>query len=396
MLPDDQHTPVLPITPLRRDREGSSRSHRPPAADRILIIRLGALGDVVRSLPAVIALRRLYPGAHLSWLVEPCAEAVVDAAGIVDETIVFPRGELVEFLKTADGLSFARKLTKVIRLLRARRFDLVLDFHGILKSGLLARLSGAPLRYGYGRTSSREFSNFFVNRRVDLNPPRVSRYDRNAELVRALSPVFEIPDRAFLQPSSLAAARLTARLRVSSRDQASGFVLLHPGSSLRAHHKRYPAAAWADVARRLAARGIEVWVTAGPTRHERSLVEAILIAARGAALPAPETRSFDDLLALISRASVFASCDSGPLHTASLVGIPVVQLLGPTDPVHNEPWRHTTSRRVQVPLPCSPCRRGCADAACMRVLPPALVANEIADLHESLIEKGVAASERLR
>jgi len=369
---------------------------RPPRADRILIIRLGALGDVVRTLPAAVALRSLYPGAHLTWLVEPGAAGVVDAAGFIDETLVFPRAELVEFLQAADGLSFARMWIGVVRRLRDRRFDLVLDFHGILRSGLLARLSGAPIRYGFGRRVAREFADLFVNRHVELEDPHVSRYDRNASLVEALAPNMEIPDRPLLQPSPLAVARLTSRLRILNREKAEGFVLIHPGSSPRARHKRYAPSAWGAVAARLAKEGIPVWVTSGPERHERSLVEEILRTSEGTVVCAPETRSFDDLLAILARASVFVSSDSGPLHAASLVGVPVVQLLGPTDPIHNEPWRSSPSRRLHIPLPCSPCRRGCADATCMRAIPPALVVDEILGLREACVQSGARSLERPR
>jgi ADP-heptose:LPS heptosyltransferase len=106
-------------------------------------------------------------------------------------------------------------------------------------------------------------------------------------------------------------------------------------------------------------------------------------ASAGSMVFAPEPRSFDDLLALMARASVFVSSDSGPLHAASLSGVPAVQLVGPTDPVQNEPWRESPSRRVRVALPCSPCRRGCADAACMRSIPPGWVVEAIVDLRRS-------------
>jgi len=349
---------------------------------------------VVRTLPAAAALRSLYPGAHLSWLVEPGAAGVVDAASVVDETLVFPRGELVESLRAADGLSFARTLLGVVRCLRDRRFDLVLDFHGILKSGLLARLSGAPIRYGFGRRIARELADRFANRRVELEDPHVSRYDRNAALVELLAPGVKIPDRPFLQPSSLAVARLAARLRVSNREKEEGYVLIHPGSSPRARHKRYAPSAWREVAERLANEGVPVWIASGPNRHERNLVEEILRASEAGVVAAPETRSFDDFLALLVRASVFVSCDSGPLHAASLVGVPVVQLLGPTDSIYNEPWRGTPSRRVHIPLPCSPCRRGCADPACMRAIPPGLVVDEIRGLREIGVPSGAHSQEQ--
>jgi ADP-heptose:LPS heptosyltransferase len=349
--------------------------------DRVLIIRLGALGDVIRTLPAVEGLRRVYPGAHLTWLVEPGAAGVVDAAALVDETMVFPRTSLVGSIRSNHPISFLHELRDFIRRLRDRRFDLTIDFHGILKSGLLARLSGAPIRYGYGPGLAREFSEIFVNRPLRGCGLKSSRYDRNAALVRLLAPGVQLWDRPFLTASPLAEARLTARLRLSGREDERSFVLIHPGTSEKARHKRYATRAWAEVARRLASDGVSVWITSGRGRLERALVDEIFEQAEGTLGLAPETAGFDDLLALLGRASVFASADSGPLHAASLVGVPVVQLLGPTDPIQNTPWPHSPSLRVHVPLPCSPCRRGCPDPACMRVIPPSLVVEKIRRLH---------------
>jgi len=369
------------------------QTSRPPQADRVLVVRLGALGDVVRTLPAVTGLRSLYPGAHLAWLVEPDAAGVVAASGLVDESLVFPRRDLMESLRAADGLSAARQAMGFLRTLRARRFDLVLDFHGILKSGLLAWLSGAPIRVGYGRRLTREGASLFMNRHASLRDPDVSRYERNAALVRSLAPDVPMPDPVSLTPSPLASARLAARLKISGRERSGGFVLIHPGSSRGALHKRYPPEAWGETARRLVEQGLEVWLTAGSNRHERNLVERIARESDGAAQRAPETRSFDDLLALLVRASVFVSGDTGPLHAASMAGIPVVQLLGPTDPVQNQPWPGSPSRRVSVPLPCSPCRHGCADPACMRVLPPARVCDAILAMHDVSTRRPMSSAE---
>jgi ADP-heptose:LPS heptosyltransferase len=364
----------------------SRRLSRPPRAERILVIRLGALGDVLRTLPAVTALRALHPASHLVWLVEPAAASAIAAAGCVDETLVFPRGELVDAIRCGDVRRLARTWRAFLGRLRARRFELVLDFHGIAKSGLLARLSGAPIRYGYRRGIAREASQLFTNRHVELPRVSVSRYERNAALVRAacanplrLEPV-AIPGGPLLSPSADAQARLAVRLAECGRNKSSGFVLIHPGSSSKANHKRYAPAAWSAVANRLVESGHEVWITAGSAASERALAAEVLAGSDARVVAAPETPELDDLLALLARAGVFAACDSGPLHAASLCGVPVVQLLGPTDPVHNEPAAASPWRRIQVPLPCSPCRRGCADPACMRAIAPARVVEAIQSL----------------
>lgn len=358
----------------------SKRLARLPRPERILVIRLGALGDVLRTLPAVSALRRLHPTSHLCWLVEPASEAAVTLSGCVDETLVFPRSELARAVRRGDLVGFVTHARRFFRRLRARRFELVLDFHGLAKSGLFAWLSGSPIRAGYDFATAREGSALFTNHHVELPDPRCSRFERNAALVRSVAPAARIPAGPLLAPSPAARARLEGQLAASGRPDARGFVLIHPGSSEKASHKRYSPVAWSAVAKRLADAGHEVWITAGPAAPERALARQIVEAGGGRVVEAPASDSFEDLVALIERASVFAACDSGPLHAATLCGVPVVQLLGPTDPIQNRPGSAAPWRRVHVPLPCSPCRRGCADPACMRAIPPAHVAEAIQEL----------------
>lgn len=355
----------------------NARRFRPPIAERILVIRLGALGDVLRTLPAVEALRALHPGSHLCWLVEPAPRAAVQAVGRVDEVLVFPRGELVEAMRRGRIAAAASRLRAFAHLLRSRRFELVIDFHGLAKSGLLARLTGAPLRYGHAFGVAREGSALLTNRHAERLPERLPRFDRNAALLRALSPGAEVDEGPLLAASPAARARLAQRLRADGREQARGFVLIHPGSSAGAEHKRYSASGWTRVANRLAQAGVDVWLMAGSGADEQALASGIRAGCDARVVAAPATEGFDDLLALIERASVFAAGDTGPLHAASLCGVPVVQLLGPTDPVQNRPLSASPWRRVHVPLPCSPCRRGCPEAACMRALTPERVVDAI-------------------
>jgi heptosyltransferase-1 len=364
----------------------------PPRADRILVIRLGAMGDVVRTLPSFAELRRRYPDARIAWLVERKSEAVLRRQPGLDEVLVFPREALEACLAERRGIELVRVLRRFVAGLRSHRFDLVLDFHGILKSGLIARLSGARLRIGYASPFAKELSNLFVNRRVAIEPPGVSRFVRNAGLVDFLgvgpetTAAAECGEGEVLAADPERVARMRELLAASAGSGAGGgaIAVIHPGSSEGAAYKRYPVEAWGEVARGLAAEDVRCVVSAG-SDAERSLAEAVIAASRGCAALAPETPDFDDLVALYAACQLFLGGDSGPLHVASLVGTPVVQLLGPTDPTENRPWAGAPSRSVRVPMACSPCRRGCSAASCMNVLPAAAVVSAARELLPSRV-----------
>jgi ADP-heptose:LPS heptosyltransferase len=356
------------------------------SADRILVIRLGAVGDVVRTLPAFGELRSRFPAAHLAWLVEPKAEAAVRGQPGVDEVIVFPRETLEAKLGARRYLAFVREAVSFAVALRRQRFDLVMDFHAILKSGLLARASGAPLRVGYARPFAREGAALFVNRRARVEPRKLSRFARNAALVDFLGLGDPTAPLAEAGRGRGFAVDPADRLRIRKR-LGDGFapgapvVVIHPGTSPRTPYKRYPDASWGAVARRLGADGAVCLVAAGG-ETERELAERVVAASGGHARLAPRTETLGDLAALLEVADLFLGSDSGPLHLASLVGTPVVQLLGPTDPVENRPWPGTPSRSLRVPVGCSPCRRGCGPAPCMQVLPPLAVTEAARELLE--------------
>ena len=108
----------------------------PPVAARIAVLRLGAVGDVVRTLPAARRIRAAYPDAHLAWLVEPAASGFLRAQAWIDEVVVFPRTSLTKDLRSLNWIVLVRETLSFIRELRDRRFDLVVDFHSIARSGL--------------------------------------------------------------------------------------------------------------------------------------------------------------------------------------------------------------------------------------------------------------------
>jgi ADP-heptose:LPS heptosyltransferase len=333
------------------------------------VVRLGAVGDVVRTLPAAAGLRAQWPHAQLAWLVEPAAASVLRGQSWLDQVIVFPREELALALRRGRCFALARTASAFTRQLRSERFDLVVDFHAILKSGLLARLSGAPRRVSYARPFAREGAALFATERARLFPPKQSRFDRNEALLRFLASAVPLPARPLEVPAPVL-ERMTALLGPEPAP-----VVIHPGTSDATPYKRFPAAGYAAVAQALAGEGVRCLVSSGPAASDREMAGAVLTAAGAAARPAPATPTLLDLAALFARARLYLGADSGPMHVAALVGTPVVQLVGPTCPIENAPYPGTPSRTLRVAIGCNPCRRGCAAATCMRVIPvPAVLA----------------------
>jgi 3-deoxy-D-manno-octulosonic-acid transferase/heptosyltransferase-1 len=231
---------------------------------------------------------------------------------------------------------------------------------------LISLASGAPLRASYAHPVAKEGAWLFATHRAQLPQAKLSRFDRNAALVQYLGIDPAQLGDAILPISSRADANLELE-RVSRAE----LIAIHPGTSAATPYKRYSAEGYGKLARELKAkRHSRCIVTYGPGPDERAFADAVVAASGGAAELAPPTECIADLAALFARCRLYVGSDSGPLHIASLVGTPVVQILGPTDPIENAPFSGTPSRSLRVSLACSPCRRGCEAATCMRLVQP--------------------------
>lgn len=281
---------------------------------RVLVVRLGSLGDLVHTLPAVSAIHRTFPRLEIDWLVD-----------VVHENFL----ALVPILTSVVTLNApnARGWLDVRRRLRARTYDVALDFQGLVKSAALARLSGAQRVMGFDRASLREpIAAVLYGERVPVGEDGhvIDKNLRLAAAIGAHAMMTEFPIRP------VESAALTA---VLAKD-GSPFALLNPGAAWP--NKRWPAdrfgrlAAWLHDQHGL--RSVALW---GP--GEEPLAQAIVDASSGAAFVAPPTQ-LTDLVALSRAAKLLISGDTGPTHIAAAVGTPVVALFGPTDPIRNGPW----------------------------------------------------------
>lgn len=285
--------------------------------NRILIVRLGSLGDIVHTLPAAAALERAWPTTRIDWLVDARHRELVDLVTIVDTAI-----EL--------GTPTPSGWIDVTRRLRARAYDLAVDFQGLLKSAILARASGARRVAGFSVWHLRE---------------RTARplYSETAEPDEGLHVVWKNLALVSSLTGNEARGRLEFPLErrgshaLSMVRAASGgapFALINPGAAWP--NKRWPAVRFGELAAILYERfGLAPFVLWGP--GERSLAQAVVDASGGAARVAPET-SISDLVELARAASLTVSGDTGPIHLAAAVGTPIVGLYGPTSHLRNGPW----------------------------------------------------------
>lgn len=300
----------------------------------VLVLRLGAMGDIVRTLPAVRLVRSGLPRARIHWVCWRPWDQVLDGHPDLDGVTAIPRSELARLARNpARWPSLGRELSSLARRLRELRPGLVLDFHGDLRTALIGRISGAPVRVGYEGHQQKEGNRFFTTHRVPSGDRRTPRPVRNLDLVRALGlPDSPVPDAGIaIPPADFSTAREITR----SLAAGAPYAILNPGASVKQAYKKPPAELFGAAARALARRGIASIVTSGP--GEEADADRVVAAAGGQARRAPAT-SLKTLAALISGARLFVGGDSGPLHLACGVGCPVVGLYGPTDPMVNTPW----------------------------------------------------------
>jgi lipopolysaccharide heptosyltransferase I len=292
---------------------------------RILIVRLGALGDVVHAIPVAAALRRAFPHARIDWLVSAKHREILDLVPVIDRRLVInDRGD------ASGGASLVPALGE----LRRARYDIAIDLQGLIKSAMLARLSGAPRVIGFSSRYARErpaslfYTDVYDPGRGGLYDPRETRHVVALNL-NVLSLVgiaggqveFPIEDPAS-EPARAIAERTGGR-----------FALLNPGAAWP--NKRWPPARLAAVAVDVRARhGLTSVVLWGP--GEETLAEEVVAAANGAAIRSPKT-TIADLVALARRAALMVSGDTGPTHIASALGTPIVGIYGPTRPARNGP-----------------------------------------------------------
>jgi heptosyltransferase-1 len=333
---------------------------------RVLIVRLGALGDIVHAIPVAAALRRAFPDARIDWLVSAKYREMLDLVSVIDRRLVINDRPSTVRQPLHSGQERPRRgssMLTAIRELRAAQYEIAIDLQGLIKSALLARASGAGRVVGFSAAYAREwfarlfYSDVYDPGRGGLYDPRETRHVVEINL-GVLTAIGLNAGRAEFPIDEVASA--AAR---EAREQTRGrYALLNPGAAWP--NKRWPPARLADVARALRDRhdlmSVVLW---GP--GEESLARDVVAGADGAAILSPPT-SIADIVALCRGAALMVSGDTGPAHIASAVGTAVVGIYGPTRPARNgplSPYDVTVSR--DAVCQCHHLRRCVRDRMCL-------------------------------
>jgi len=312
---------------------------------RIAILKLSALGDVIHALPVAHALRHRFPDARILWIVEARESLLLKDHPDLDEVIAVDTRKWRRRLWSPGGArEVGTELRRSIRRLRDERFDVAIDLQGLIKSGILTALTGAPFRIGFGSRRCREALNAcFTNVRVVPPPSRIHVVDQYLALLEPLG--VRAPRPRFHLPSSPEAEQrieeFFADHGIKSRDR---LVALNPGAGRPG--KRWPLSHFRALAERLSvdagARIVLLW---GP--DEEALVREIADGLTVRPILGPRM-SLTELAVLLRRCALMVGSDTGPLHLAAALGRPTLGLYGPTSGRRNGPYG-PTGRAIQSP-----------------------------------------------
>lgn len=293
---------------------------------RILLVRLGGIGDVVCTLPALEAIRAGFPNAVIGFAVEERAYDILNGHPALDVVHRFPRRQVMSDLKTFHWRTAFTEIGSYKRSLHAQHYDLALDFQRNLKGAVHTMMGGARRKVGFTAPTAQEFNHWFYREHVDPSP---AKHWADKFLAMA-SAIGGIPEAArYRLPDAFdSRERVQQFLTANELDR---FIAIHPGTSGFDLARRWEPERFGELARKLnTERGIRTVVTWGP--GEKELAEHVVQSSGGHARLSFESHSLLDLAELYRSARIYIGCDTGPMHIATAVGLPSVVLFGSGNP----------------------------------------------------------------
>ncbi len=323
---------------------------------KILIVKPSSFGDVIHGLPVLQALSTRFPGARIHWVVARAFASILEDHPLIDRLWVMDKDSWKRPGRLAGTFL---ELKRLRRGLRDEKFDLVIDLQGLFRSAMIVSFAGA--RESVGFKSAREGAPAFYKYRVETEP-ELHAVEKNLLIARFLG--CETSEPRFPLPRLGEVPRIAKDL--------GRYAVIAPSAATLV--KRWPAEHFARLAALLPFPSV---IVAG--RGDAEPGNEIARLSGGRAVSLAGKTSLKELGALIGGAQFVVTCDSGPMHLASALGVPAFSIFGPTSPVRTGPYGsiHTV---IRLEIPCSPCytRKPCADWRCMRDITPEKVLEAIA------------------
>ena len=317
---------------------------------KFLIIKLSALGDIVHALPVARTLRQAYPDAFIAWMIEERYQGLLHNNPDIDKIIPI---RIKSWRKNLNREAF-KEILQIIKNLRQQNFDVVFDLHGLIKSGVIAMLSGARIKSGFHRKNCKEkISSIFFNKKAPYIAGGIHVIDMYLTLVQS---TLEIQNKVKQFPlPKIRDQKVEDFFQHHPELTSKNIIGINPGAGFES--KLWELERFAQLADRITVElNCSILLTWGPGEEHK--INQIAASMKQKCWVAPST-SIQESIALYKHLTLLVSCDSGPLHLCAALGIPTVSMFGPTDPVRNGAYglNHIT---VYKKLDCSFCwKRKC-------------------------------------
>ena len=340
----------------------------------ILIVKLSAIGDVIHTLPALNAIRNYYPNANITWLVEEDAAPLVQGHKALDRVIVSRRKRWLRALRSLSFLNTGHEILGFIRALRDTRYDMILDFQALLKSGILIAIARGRRKIGFGKgLDHMEHSYIFLNERIPAVDMEIHALSRGMMLLHAVGiPTNEVDYK--LPVTKHDRKKIDELMKQHGINGITSLIAINPVAKWET--KLWPNKKFAKLADRLIDQyDMKIVFTGGV--KDCLVIQSIMSFMKGRAINFAGKTTLTELAALYEKAALVISTDTGPMHLAAATGTPVVALFGPTAPLRTGPYG-TGHQVITAGLECSPCfKRRCETTNCMHQISIGQVLNGV-------------------
>lgn len=329
------------------------------------------------SIPAVIAIRNAYGDARIFWLVEGSVSRFLSYQGFIDGVIEFPRHSIVRAIKKSEPVRAMKEINVFLKRLRQVDYDIIADFHGIIKSAILSKIAIGTRRIGFGKVYAKEKSHLFYSETVKSDNNKIHKVERNMLIARYLGAGKEIPEVKLVVPSET--DRYIDNF-LSEKGISKPVFAVNPFSSSGSAYKRWNIRHYGVLIKKINDEmGGHVLILWGP--GEKKEAEYLRhISGNGALLSCPT--DVPQLFALMKKVDMYIGGDTGVMHLAAFADTPVVAIFGPTDVSINAPYGQNNII-VRKDLPCSPCKnKKCDDRKCVEGITVDEVFKAVVKMHK--------------